>query len=232
MFIEFMGREVQVGYEPCGCKKAQAEARAEERAREESERALWLARVSRAGIPDRYAEVDAQAGPKYAAAADMYADALLKGRSVIAYGPVGTGKTWFACYLALKALRAGRSVRFTTTTAMLQSIRDSYDGGVNERALMHRYIDPDVLVLDDLGQERATEWALELLFNVINERYNARRPTVVTLQRRPSEAMAHFAECDKTKAYALMSRLIEGAKVVPFQGGDRRVKDDAGADVA
>ena len=230
IWVEFMGRDVQIGWEPCTCKPSRMEAEEAERMAEADERRLWLQRVERAGIPARFANVDAEAGERWSAAADVYAKALRQSCNVVAYGPVGTGKTRLACYLALKMLESGRSVRFTTSTKMLLDVRSSYDSGMSESAVLRKYTEPDVLILDDLGQERATDWALETLFTVIDERSKQKRPTVVTMQAKPSKVMAHFAECDELKAYALISRLAateEGAKVVPFEGRDHRVKVNA-----
>lgn len=227
MWVEFMGRDVQVGWVPCGCEGAKAKEAEDEKARAREDAMRHERLLAQAGVPERY--WGATYTDRYKQAADHYVRHVLSHHNVVMCGPVGTGKTMLACHIASEAVKAGRSVRFTTSTGMLEDVRSSYDAGWSERSITSKYIKPDVLVLDDLGQERATEWALEILFHIVNERNAHMRPTVATMQTDPSEVMARYAKHDKVKAYALLSRLTataEGAQIVDFQGGDRRVKVD------
>jgi DNA replication protein DnaC len=75
--------------------------------------------------------------------------------------------------------------------------------------------DVDLLVLDDLGREKVTDWASERLYVLVNERYNRRRPTIVTTNYPLSELAERGYE-------AIVSRLVEGAAVVPIDASDYR----------
>jgi DNA replication protein DnaC len=70
-------------------------------------------------------------------------------------------------------------------------------------------------VLDDLGREKVTDWASERLYVLVNERYNALRPTVVT-SNYPPDVLAD-------RGYdALISRLVEGSSAVVISATDYR----------
>lgn len=75
--------------------------------------------------------------------------------------------------------------------------------------------DVDLLVLDDLGREKVTDWASERLYVLVNERYNRRRPTIVTTNYSPDELASRGYD-------ALISRLVEGAAVVLLTAADYR----------
>ena len=64
---------------------------------------------------------------------------------------------------------------------MLDFIRDSYsDSEVSDKDYLNLYYSVDLLVIDDLGKEKPTEWVLEKLFLIVNNRYNNYLPIVIT----------------------------------------------------
>jgi len=94
------------------------------------------------------------------------------------YGPVGSGKTGLAAASLRLATEQGYDGWFTTVPRLLQSQRDSFgDRGESPMAYALRI---DVLLLDDLGAERPTGWAMEQLDDLIRERVAELRPTIVT----------------------------------------------------
>jgi DNA replication protein DnaC len=97
-------------------------------------------------------------------------------------GPVGTGKTSLAILVAKAARDAGRSFAVYPVPLLLAEIKRTFDrdSGDNYLAFFRRLCSVDLLVLDDLGAEKQTEWVLEQLFSIVNERWQDRQAIVVT----------------------------------------------------
>ena len=137
-------------------------------------------------------------------------------------GPTGTGKTATAAVIAREAVRLGWSVRFVNAVDMFQSLRDSYDG-TGEAKVMGRYTAPRLLVIDDLGKGRPTAWVAEKLYAIVNSRWDAAVPTIVTTQYTEDEiARSLTVEDDSMTAQAILSRLVGSTVRVMFKGEDRR----------
>jgi DNA replication protein DnaC len=97
-------------------------------------------------------------------------------------GPSGCGKTHIAAALANRCLERGRPALFTVVPDLLDHLRAAYQPSseVGYDRLFEQVRNAPILVLDDLGTQSATAWAQEKLFQLINHRFNARLPTVVT----------------------------------------------------
>lgn len=97
-------------------------------------------------------------------------------------GGYGCGKTHLAAAIANRCVEQGRAVLFITVPDLLDYLRAAFGPassvGYDERFGETR--DVPVLILDDLGTESPTSWAQEKLFQILNHRYNARLPTVIT----------------------------------------------------
>ena len=104
------------------------------------------------------------------------------GRGLWFHGTVGTGKTTLALLVARAARDAGRSVAVYSVPLLFAELRDTFgdDSEDSHLALFTRLSQVDLLVLDDLGAERQTEWVLEQLFALVNERWQDQRSIVVT----------------------------------------------------
>ena len=104
------------------------------------------------------------------------------GRGLWFHGTVGTGKTTLALLVAKAARDAGRSVAIYSVPLLFAEMRDTFgdDSEDSHLALFTRLSEVDLLVLDDLGAERQTEWVLEQLFSLVNERWQDQRSIVVT----------------------------------------------------
>jgi DNA replication protein DnaC len=109
-------------------------------------------------------------------------DNLEKGRGLWFDGPVGTGKTSLAILVAKAAKDAGRSYAVYPVPRLLAEIKRTFDRDASDTYLgfFRRLCTVDVLVLDDLGAEKQTEWVLEQLYSIVNERWQDRRSIVVT----------------------------------------------------
>jgi len=107
---------------------------------------------------------------------------LDEGRGLWFFGDVGTGKTSLAMIVSKAALEAGRSVAIYSVPRLLADIKETYEADADRSyaELFRRLCEVDLLLLDDLGAEKRTEWVLEQLYSIVNERWQNERSIVVT----------------------------------------------------
>jgi hypothetical protein len=130
-------------------------------------------------------------------------------------GEPGRGKTHLGCAFVRAFIRQKRRAFFSTARQLQRSIWASYTDGGDEKTAMAAYTRPDLLVVDDLGHEgRAGDASLSLLLDVLDERANHRRPTVVTTNLTGDEVATRFDD-------AMYSRISAYDRLV-LDGADRR----------
>ncbi len=97
-------------------------------------------------------------------------------------GGNGCGKTHLAVAIARERLAADEAVLFLVVPDLLDHLRATYAPGspVTYDAFCQQVREAELLVLDDLGSEQSSQWATEKLFQLLNHRYNAELPTVIT----------------------------------------------------
>ena len=162
-----------------------------------------------------------------------YCDAIHKnldeGRGLWLQGGPGTGKTTLAMLVSRQALDAGRSVAIYSLPALLARIRRTFDAEPGEQSysdLFERLATVDLLHIDDLGAENTTEWVLEQLYALVNERYANQRSLVVTTNLEEDVLEQQIGA-------RVVSRLVEMCgNPQPLCGPDRRVEVPAPTDVA
>jgi DNA replication protein DnaC len=154
--------------------------------------------------------------------------ARAEGLGLLFWGPSGTGKTHLAVAI-LTELAANRSVRgrFWHFGSLLEEITRSYDKAsrTSESSRLSSALEADLLVLDDLGSRKMTDWASDTLFTIVNGRYMARRPTVITTSYEDvTREVAMEADARRRQEYLierlgqrLRSRLLEMCAFVPMQ---------------
>jgi len=170
-------------------------------------------RYAKAGIPKRYLESE---WDHFSRPHDVMA-----GRSVYIYGPNGTGKTTFACALAKLLIDMGVTVRFENSKQVITEIQESYSGKPTD--VLDRCYACRVLFLDDLGKEQPTPYALSMLYQVIDTRYAAGKPIVVTSNFSRGALVNRWERADLETAEAIVSRLCENCETVEIGGDDRRL---------
>jgi DNA replication protein DnaC len=104
------------------------------------------------------------------------------GRGLWFHGDVGTGKTSLAMLVAQAADARGRSVAAYSVPYLLAEIRGTYDRDSTGSYLdlFDRLCTVELLVLDDLGAEKTSEWVLEQLYSIVNERWQSSGSVLVT----------------------------------------------------
>lgn len=140
-------------------------------------------------------------------------------------GAIGTGKTHLAAAIANALRDHGRAVVFATGIDLLEMIKETFEKGGQER-LMRTYKRADLLVIDDLGKEQPTQWALTKLYQIVNARYEDMRPIVVTTNYSREELVKRLTPKgeDSITAAATVDRLLEMCYQVPTEGASHRQK--------
>jgi len=109
-------------------------------------------------------------------------------------GGYGCGKTHLAAAIANACVERGQPVLFTTVPDLLDHLRATFapSSPTSYDARFEEIRTAPILILDDLGTESSTPWALEKLFQILNYRYNARLPTVITTNHELEEIPLRF----------------------------------------
>lgn len=173
----------------------------------DSDTSKWLAKAEAQRILDDYPAID--------------------GRGLVFIGAVGVGKTHLAVAI-LRELIERYQVRglFYQFGALLRQIQDSYNpvSQTSELKVLQPVFDAEVLVLDELGASKPTDWVRDTMMQIINARYNEKRLTIFTTnyfdERKNEKDTGEILE-DRI-GVALRSRLYEMCKTVIIEGEDYR----------
>jgi DNA replication protein DnaC len=143
---------------------------------------------------------------------------LAEGRGLWMFGDTGTGKTTLAMLISKAALEAGRTVAIYSLPKLLARIRRTYDsepGGDSYLGFFEQLTSVDLLHIDDLGAEKRSDWVLEQLYALVNERYEEQRSVVITTN------LPH-PELEEQIGSRTVSRLTQMCDEVEVLGKDRR----------
>lgn len=192
----------------------------------------WLEQNRRTGIercaariPGRYADATpdhpdvarwvTEISTGAAAAARAMNPVIRSGASLLILGPVGTGKTYQA-YGAVRGLaHSGCAFTWLVATAADVYAQLRPRPKLDSETEFARIAGVTVLVLDDLGAAKASEWTEEVNYRLINHRYELELPTVITSNLQGRELSAQLGE-------RVASRLVEMCQRTTLLGGDRR----------
>jgi len=156
-----------------------------------------------------------------------------EGLGLLFTGDNGVGKTHLAVAVLRELVtRKGASGQFWDFHGLIREIKSSYDPETKTTELMvlQPVVEADVLVLDDLGAWKMTDWMNDTLFFVLNGRYMAKRPTVITTNYQDvtreevlaADSMRRREFLVERIGQRLRSRLMEMCLVVRIQGSDHR----------
>jgi DNA replication protein DnaC len=161
---------------------------------------------------------------------------LAAGRGLWLMGTTGTGKTTLGMLIAKEALAAGKTVGVYFTTTLLNRIRQTYQAAESNGAyddFFRRVTSVDLLYLDDLGSERHTDWVVEQLYALVNERYEHKLPMLITSNSDSDidqDADHGLRQLNEQIGPRTVSRLVEiCGDPLPLFGPDRRVQAHAAA---
>lgn len=134
---------------------------------------------------------------------------LSKGeRGLYLYGAPGTGKTFLASLIAQEYVLMRRTVEFGDVPQLLNELKRGFDTKT-AAAIYDRYCQRGLLVLDDLGAGKVSDWYVETIYRLINERYNRGRLIIVTSNYDLPTLESVLSKGDKYGGERIVSRLRE-----------------------
>ena len=137
---------------------------------------------------------------------------------LLLYGDVGTGKTYLAACIANALLNQGVSVKWLTA---MQIVERSCFYSESEYAEYTRSITaPDLLIIDDLGAERGTDFALERVHSLVDTRISANKPMIVTT----NIDITDMGNCADLKKKRTFDRILPATFVFAMKGTSYRMK--------
>lgn len=142
----------------------------------------------RAGIPEKFCDktlLDFKKTAATNAAMDIFRRMIYPKaddfKGAYFYGEPGTGKTFLASLIAQEFVRDFKRVIFRDMPSLLADIKATFDNkNASTEAFLDSLCDCDLLVLDDLGAERVTDWSVTQLYGIVNRRYNAGKLIIAT----------------------------------------------------
>lgn len=226
MKVRFMGKEHTVGC-LCDCEIRERKEREEEMRREEARRELY--RRKSVGLKERRFwewrfENDNGTNDKIRIArqyAGHWEEMKQKNVGLLLTGPVGTGKSFFAGCIANALLEKGERVMMTNFSRILNELTN-YQADKNR--IVQELADYPLLIIDDLGIERSSEFALEQIYNVIDSRYCKMKPLIVTTNLGLGEMKDERLDPAHKRIY---SRIFEMCVPVYCGGTDKRKAEGA-----
>jgi DNA replication protein DnaC len=152
---------------------------------------------------------------------------LADGRGMWLMGSTGTGKTTLAMLIAKRASEAGHSVAVYFAPKLLTRIRQTYQAAAEQDSyapFFERLASVDLLCIDDLGSERHTDWVVEQLYALINERYEQQRSVLIT-SNAESDVGEGLAGLEEQIGARTVSRLVQiCGDPLPMFGPDNRIE--------
>lgn len=148
-------------------------------------------------------------------------DFVTDGRCLVLFGKPGRGKTHLAIAIAYRAIQNGFEALFCTAAALIDELSSAATEGRLREALRH-YISPSVLVIDEVGYLSYGPDAANVLFHVVNERHQKRRPMVFTTNKPPDTwgKVLH----DEDLSDAIVDRILERGRILKLDGPSVRTK--------
>lgn len=208
----------------CKCEAERRDMEEEERKRQAFERKI--AELRRMGFPDEEMQKWTFANDDHANEyistiarnyVENFSEMMENGKGLVFFGQVGTGKTFAAASIANALIDKGHPCLVTNFARLVNTIFGMYEGKQDYIDSLNRY---HLLVIDDLAAERNTEYMNEIVYNIIDSRYRAGLPIIITTNLTATE-LKNPADISKKRIY---SRLFDMCILVEVSGEDRRRK--------
>ncbi len=218
----YNGRFVKI---QCRCER-EAEAEAEEKERQAKHIKTVKALREESGIPARFTKATFDTATvnkgnksqfdycrKYAEEFGKWGDGP---NGILMTGKVGTGKTFAAACIGNYLLEKEVEVVMSNVITILDEFRNPEK---SSSSLFNKLVSADLLILDDLGAEHSTDYAIERLYSIINERYVRNNPTIVATNL----TFDTMASCDDMRYSRIYNRILETSYPLSFTGKNWRM---------
>lgn len=149
---------------------------------------------------------------------DQFPEMVKENQGLLFYGVVGTGKSYTAACIANELLAKSTSVVMTSFVKILQEIQKSQ---TDEGVFMEKLNVPKLLIIDDLGTERNTDYALEKVYNVIDSRYRVKMPLILTTNM----SLQEMQETTDIRYKRIYDRIFEMCYPVRVEGRSWREQE-------
>lgn len=208
----------------CLCKCAVEKKQAEDQAREHAEFLAKCEKYRRMGFPESNMQDwtfanDDMSNPLLTKAMQNYVEHFdefrAQGKGLLLYGSVGSGKTYAACEVANALIGKGYPVLVTNFARLSNTLQGMFDGKQQYIDSLNRF---SLLIIDDLAAERDTEYMQEQVWNIIDARYRAQLPMIITTNLSGTD-LKQPTSLSKERIY---SRLLERCHPIEVKGADRR----------
>ena len=202
----------------CSCEQKKLEAHKEKEAQEENARQkrICFAESNMANWTfendDRQNEKLSNAMRKYV---ENFPEFKKEGKGLLLYGTVGTGKTYYSACIANSLIDKGYRVLMTNFARLSNKISGMYDGKQEYIDSLNRY---ELLIIDDLGAERTTEYMQEMVFHIVDARYRSGLPFIITTNL-TAEEIKKPQDVSYSRIY---DRIIERCFPIEVAGASRR----------
>lgn len=211
---------------PCLCKCRTEQRDREEAERKQREREIQIRKNRHAAFPESEFEnwnfdADDKSNPKLTQVMKNYVEHFpelyKQGKGLLLYGPVGRGKTFMAACAANALINKGYTVLMTNFARIANTTSGMYEGKQAYFDSLNRY---DVLILDDLAAERKTEFMQEIVFSVIDARYRAGKPLIITTNL----SMEELKKPSELSHQRIFDRVLEMTVPIEVLGVNKRYK--------
>lgn len=217
--VEFLGRKRIVNLS-CSCRIKEREQRAaEERKRQiESNRDICF---DNPNMRNWSFDNDDGNNPRISNAMKKYCEHfpgfLKSGKGLLLYGDLGTGKTYYASCIANQLINDGYRCRMTNFPTLINKIQATFEHRQEVMDEINRY---SLLIIDDLGVERNSQFMLENVYNIIDSRYRIGKPIIITTNL-TGEQLKNPGDVGFARIY---DRILAMCHPIKFEGKSRRAK--------
>ena len=151
-------------------------------------------------------------------------------RGLLLMGPCGVGKTHLSAAILRGLIEKGIPCLFYESGALLKEIQSSYNpvSQTSESKVLAPVYETDVLVLDELGATKPTDWVRDTMMQIINTRYNDKKLTIFTTNYTDARGSERDENLEDRIGVRLRSRLYEMCETLRVEGEDYRKRFDMG----